>query len=528
MTCGEAICLKGYGMIWQMMKKEFLLSLMTFKFVVGVIVCIVLTAVFVPILARDYQERLKTYRDNVTRNEAELRVVKVYKNVAPTAFRTPSVLSVLSGGLEKRIADAAVVELDKVPKIHGAASQGNPYQSVFPVFDMSLIFTIVLSILALLVAYDAVSGERERGTLKLILSGATRRYQVLLGKFLAGLFVLVIPVTITFLVGLVILQSFPMIRLSLSDWVQIALMYVASLVFVSAMYNVGLLFSCLAGKSAISLVLGLFVWILFAVIVPNGSVYLAAEIQELEPQETIDAQVASLKKQYQAELDEIHIDEPSERARSDARDAFGRGYYRLINRSYLEYLQECNRRQFPLTVEYADRFWEAERGRFDSLCEQRRLADRLASISPMSLYDGTMSALAGTDLAAFQRFMDGVRTYRAQTVEYVRLKTNGFSSPSFFTPCTDEEVEEYERFLEQARHVKSQEEAAALYEGVRTRWEKAFANTPSLDLRDFPAFTMPKALGGIGRAVPCLVSLIVVNLLFFGLSYVGFIKYDVR
>ena len=44
-------------MIWKIAKKEFLLNLMTFKFAVGTIVCVVLTAVFMPILAKDYQRR---------------------------------------------------------------------------------------------------------------------------------------------------------------------------------------------------------------------------------------------------------------------------------------------------------------------------------------------------------------------------------------------------------------------------------------------------------------------------------------
>ena len=46
-------------MIWKIAKKELLLNLMTFKFAVGAIVCIVLMAVFMLILVSDYQERLK-------------------------------------------------------------------------------------------------------------------------------------------------------------------------------------------------------------------------------------------------------------------------------------------------------------------------------------------------------------------------------------------------------------------------------------------------------------------------------------
>jgi ABC-type transport system involved in multi-copper enzyme maturation permease subunit len=93
-----------------------------------------------------------------------------------------------------------------------------------------------------LLAYDAVSGEREQGTLRLMLSGTAARYQVLLGKLLAGLLVLVVAVAIAFALGLVILLCLPMVELTGSDWIRIGLMFLASLVFIATMYNLGLLF----------------------------------------------------------------------------------------------------------------------------------------------------------------------------------------------------------------------------------------------------------------------------------------------
>ncbi len=48
-------------MIWKIAKKEFQLNLMIFKFAVGTIFCIVLMAVFVPILVKDYEQRFQKY-----------------------------------------------------------------------------------------------------------------------------------------------------------------------------------------------------------------------------------------------------------------------------------------------------------------------------------------------------------------------------------------------------------------------------------------------------------------------------------
>jgi ABC-type transport system involved in multi-copper enzyme maturation permease subunit len=520
-------------MIWKIAKKEFLLNLMTFKFAVATVVSIVLTVIFTPILAKDYQQRLRTYHDNVARNEAELRKVKVYKNITPTISRRPSALSVFSEGLEKRIGDSATIELDKVPEISPAAAEGNPYQSVFPVFDTLLIFKIVIGVLALLVAYDTVSGERERGTLKLMLSGTTRRYEVLLAKLLAGLLVLVVPVTITFVVGLVILISFPMVDLTGSDWIRIGLMYLASLIFISAMYNVGLLFSCLTRRAAISLVLGLFLWVLFAVVIPNGSVYLAAEVRPLEPQEKVGGQMMALKQEYQSELDRSKPPRSGGGIQSNATGAFGRGYDRLLDKTAMEYRQKSYRLVCPLRIKYADKYWEVERSYLNSLSEQKNLADNLSRISPISLFESVMSTLAGTDMVAFQRFMDGVRTHRTKIVEYVRSKTEGFSSPSFFTPCTEEEMAEYEKsmvqFITQVKQGQNQAEIARLTQTMMEWVKKRMAETPNLDLRDCPRFTsMPGALGNLQRAIPDLVLLIFANVLFFAVAFAAFVRYDVR
>ncbi|GAF79334.1 unnamed protein product, partial [marine sediment metagenome] len=68
-------------MIWKIAQKEFLLNLMTFKFTVGTILCVVLMSVFMPVLVNDYQLRLQEYNENVTDTQADLRTAKVYMNI---------------------------------------------------------------------------------------------------------------------------------------------------------------------------------------------------------------------------------------------------------------------------------------------------------------------------------------------------------------------------------------------------------------------------------------------------------------
>ena len=135
-------------MIWKIAKKEFLLSIMTFKFAVGAVVCVVLTTVFMPILAADYRQRLEAYNKNVTDNETELRKAVVYRNIRHTIYRPPAVLSAFSAGLEKQLAGTAQIELEKVPELSVTQRGGNPYLPILSIFDESLIFKIIISIKA--------------------------------------------------------------------------------------------------------------------------------------------------------------------------------------------------------------------------------------------------------------------------------------------------------------------------------------------------------------------------------------------
>ena len=62
----------------------------------------------------------------------------------------------------------------------------------------------VLSLIAILFTFDSISGERERGTLRLMLANSIPRHTVLLGKFLGALISISAPLTLAVLMNLLI------------------------------------------------------------------------------------------------------------------------------------------------------------------------------------------------------------------------------------------------------------------------------------------------------------------------------------
>ena len=519
-------------MIFKIAKTELLLNIMTFKFAVGTIVCVVLMAVFMPVLVNDYQQRLNDYNRNVIANDAILRSVKVYKNITPTVYRRPSVLSVFSEGLEKRLGNSTKIEYESVPQINMAITADNPFLSIFPSLDVSLIFKIVLSLLVLLFAYDVISGEREQGTLKLIMSSSLPRYHFLLGKIIAGLITLALPVTIAFIIGLLILEFSPMVDLTGSDWARIGLIYIGSLVFISAMYNVGLLFSALAKESAVSLMLALLFWVVSVIVIPNASVRFAAHIRSLQSRVKIESEIESSIENLK------EIEGPKVRQQivglprgwvSMGQGAFGRSYVGLVEKSEVEYRLKWNTFVDYFMIKCADKTWEIENGYLNDLLRQKELAENVSRISPISLYGNVMSAISGSDLAGFQNFMDGAKAYRNQVFEYIRTKTGNLSLPSYFTACTKEEMREYEERRNPVNNARNEAEKKKAYEAF-VKWVKdTIARQPTLGLQDLPRFSYQSSVfSGLRRAALDLGLLMFINVLFLVLSFIAFVKYDVR
>ena len=62
--------------------------------------------------------------------------------------------------------------------------------------DWAFVMGLIVSFVAILFTYDAVCGEREDGTLRLMLSGSVPRDGVLLGKFIGAFLSVSAPIVL--------------------------------------------------------------------------------------------------------------------------------------------------------------------------------------------------------------------------------------------------------------------------------------------------------------------------------------------
>ena len=148
-------------MLCTIMAKEFLEKFLTLRFFVALILSIVLTIVSVVVLSEDYAQELADYHLR-TQMHAETSNEQLV-----TVDRKPSILTAMFQGITEGSARSVRLLIGFQPKIIETVDD-NPFSVLFPTVDLTFIIGIVMSLLALLFAYDAVCGELEMGTLALI------------------------------------------------------------------------------------------------------------------------------------------------------------------------------------------------------------------------------------------------------------------------------------------------------------------------------------------------------------------------
>ena len=105
--------------------------------------------------------------------------------------------------------------------------------------DWGNIISIVLSLVAILFTFDAISSEKEHGTLRLTLSNSISRGTVLVSKFFAALLTISIPFLIAALLNLFLLYTSKNISLGASEWGRLGVIVFIALIYLSIFSRAG-------------------------------------------------------------------------------------------------------------------------------------------------------------------------------------------------------------------------------------------------------------------------------------------------
>ena len=175
----------------------------------------------------------------------------------------------LRDGLRNRWIAAAIIVLGGlalVLSLLGSAPTGSIRASTLDISVISLasLSVYLIPLIALMLSFDALVGEFERGTMMLLLTYPVTRWQVIMGKFLGHVMILFIAIFAGY-GGAIILMTL-LTGGSIEGWQAYASMMASSLVLGAIFIALGYLVSVLVKERATAAGAAIGLWLVFVVL----------------------------------------------------------------------------------------------------------------------------------------------------------------------------------------------------------------------------------------------------------------------
>ena len=441
-----------------LLRREILAHLITFRFAITVITCLLLVVITTLIRIDDYEKRLAGYNTARNANREELLSTRTYSFLMPKVDRPPNPLSIFNAGMDNRLGNTLRIYYTNVPVLWDAQahSSGNLFIDHFYRIDLIFIFQFVLSLLALLFAYDAIAGERETGTMRLTMSHPVRRGSILAAKYLGAMTCLILPLIMSFIIALIWVVSAGSIVFSGDDFLRIAGILLTSIIYLSAIYLIGLFISAWAHRTATALMLSLFVWVVLVLVYPSLSVSLIDQLTSPVDSRIFSAQKAirqtldTVTKEGQEYLKNNRIEDESGKfnpeenwqlhigvgdgsiARRIEFKAYDWSSIHSESEKFISHVIRYHQFLTPLRFQAAEKIGLVRLPTLEETRFQRaRIARNLLRLSPAAMYNLATQAWAGTDLYGVEDFFETARQYRRTLVNYFYDK-DAFSSRQWF------------------------------------------------------------------------------------------------
>jgi ABC-type transport system involved in multi-copper enzyme maturation permease subunit len=284
--------------------------------------------------------------------------------------------------------------------------------------------------------------------------------------------------------------------------------------YVSVFFTLGMLFSSRSRRAATALMLAMFFWVVLVLVWPNASAFAVSKLMPLESDADLSLEgflalaakegwqkaashhrlVDLWMNQYQQEVSDF-------RRKRNVDTSFGGMMTRdptgetLIGKfqgppEKLPLYQEFMKFKEELRIDYADkagRIWREYLTK--NPIRQAKLARNIARISPAIAYTSATEILAATDLDSHLRFLQQAGEYRNELIQYLHDQ-NAFGSEAWYDREAGKKI-----------------------------------NTEGIPIfRELPE----PLVSSIKRATFDIMILILLNVAFFLLTYLSFLKYDVK
>ena len=417
-------------MLSLLIRKELLDHLRSLRFAMACIICpvVVLSSVFV--LARDFRDASFDYRTNQLMHADQLQETRFPHELTTNGVFVDTPLNpmkVFFSGVDDAHTSTVRVSAMAAPE-RQANLEMNPVSLLFPVMDLTFVAGIIMSLLAIAFSYDAFSGEKDLGTLKVVLSYSVPRDLLLLAKWIGGCVALLTPFLMSILLGLVVTLLFPQIDLRSSDWASLGLALLGALVYLSTIYALGLLVSARTHLPSTSITVLLLIWVVMVLVLLILAPHVARIAVETPTMQAVESEKARLKQEEQGKFIrewQAYIG-PAQEADTPVSEMVAT-YQKLESAM----TATVNERRRKIDADFQRR-----------MDEQIDLTRTLAKVSPAALFAISVCDFAGTGVRETSHQRASLDRYATTWAEYAYSKFD----PAIYEGDAQLEIEDYPRY----------------------------------------------------------------------------------
>lgn len=474
-------------MLLTIIQEELLEHIVSLRFLIFALLCIILMVVSAYVLTNHYAESLREYQLREREHQAQIgsyetgswtRAHALWVGGMIVDKPPPKLMTFFRGVFDNTAKSYWFSAFTPRLRPEDSLIKDSLFQ-LFPVVDFGFIIGAVMSLLAIFSSCDSICGEKEKGTLRLIMSNAVPRHQILLGKWVAGYLVILLPFLQSLILCILIILNHPNVTLSSQDWLALGLIILISLVYLSLFFSLGIFVSTRAAKSAASVLTLLFIWVVFALAIPNISPYVAGWLLPTRTYEDFLEQQSYTGKDYDwhAQRAKYKAQGYSDEEAGKLLDAYHKEHYRRMTQSIAN----------------------SERALKNATERQISLAQNISRLSPVCSFIYAATNLAGTGVFDKIRFEQEAERFKDEFVRY-----------------SEDKVREVETSLPAP--------------GTQEYMKRLKENDAKMNFSDKPTFAYhQQPLEERIRASLIDISfLLLFNALFFMGAYLSFLKYDVR
>jgi ABC-type transport system involved in multi-copper enzyme maturation permease subunit len=389
-------------------KRELLDQLTSFKFFAGLLLVLLLFGLNGLVFSLRYQNEVAEYRQVVQAWEESLSARTNLDSLPRQAFdslKTPLKTAFLASGGQYRLPNDYRFTINiwgDRPSTVRAFSQNALVES-FQALDWAFLVGTAFSLLALVFAYDSISGEKSRGTLKLLQTYNLSRSAILFGKLLANLVALLVALVAGILFSLLLLLLVGQIELGPQAWGRVALFLLLSAFYITLFLCLGLWLSTLTHRPTASMVLAVMVWVVSIVVIPGIGTLLIQRVRKIPTENEVGERAARVWDQINKEFsNKSSIWRGREMAKGD-------------NYQYEKVSTVAQNKRRHLQGEIWDDYL---RQKF----AQARTVRKISSTSPSGLFEYGAESVNGSGVLCDESLVRQAHQYRTTVEQWIRQR----------------------------------------------------------------------------------------------------------